>query len=279
MENEYRLIGYPLSHSISPIIHKRLFELSGNLDARYSLIEIEPSQMKENFQNLFNLSGFNVTIPYKEFVYEHLKELDESAKRYGSVNVVHKNADGICKGYNTDVYGFLKAIYSMGASLKSNVLLLGCGGVGRMMAIETAIKGGNLTIAVRQSSNEKALKLKQEIENSYKDIRVEIVDINNIPKKKYDLLINSTPSGMYPNIYDIPIDPTICAYTTYLFDAIYNPKETVLMKAAKIYGAKVLGGMSMLIWQAVAAHEIWDNVVYQNKDIYMLIQDMYNDMV
>ncbi|MDE5853429.1 MAG: shikimate dehydrogenase, partial [Oscillospiraceae bacterium] len=98
MENEYRLIGYPLSHSISPIIHKRLFELSGNLDARYSLIEIEPSQMKENFQNLFNLSGFNVTIPYKEFVYENLKELDESAKRYGSVNVVPINADGICKG-------------------------------------------------------------------------------------------------------------------------------------------------------------------------------------
>lgn len=267
----YALIGHPLGHTMSPPIHKRLFELSGNLDADYIAQDIPLEKFDDVADQLFQLNGFNITIPYKIKMLRHLDQLDLSAKRYGAVNVVKCGEKNI--GYNTDVTGFLRSIEMLGTDLTGKVLLLGCGGAGRMMAIETALAGGDLTIAVRESSYEKA-------ENTYNNIKllspessVHITSLQAVTGK-YDLILNATPSGMYPHNAECPVSPEVAGNTAFLFDAIYNPRETQLMKLAKANGAKVMGGMNMLVWQAAVSHEIWEDASYSKQDIQALVEEM-----
>lgn len=274
MKKFYGLIGHPLSHSFSPQIHQKLFELSSIKDSTYELLDISPSEFNTFISNTFNLDGFNITIPYKIKIFKKLKQLDVTAKKYGSVNTVKKESDGSYKGYNTDILGLLKSINSEGISLNKDVLLLGCGGVGRMVAIETISQNGNLTIAVKNSSIQKAQNLKLEIIKQYKSANIKIVNINKIPNVYFDVLINATPCGMFPNVNEIPISPNICSKTRAIFDLIYNPNETMLMKTGKSYGCKIIGGLEMLVWQAVYAQQIWNNIKFNESDIRNLMNEM-----
>ena len=274
MKKFYGLIGHPLSHSFSPQIHQKLFELSSIKDSTYELLDISPSEFNTFISNTFNLDGFNITIPYKIKIFKKLKQLDVTAKKYGSVNTVKKESDGSYKGYNTDILGLLKSINSEGISLNKDVLLLGCGGVGRMVAIETISQNGDLTIAVKNSSIQKAQNLKLEIIKQYKSANIKIVNINKIPNVYFDVLINATPCGMFPNVNEIPISPNICSKTQAIFDLIYNPNETMLMKTGKSYGCKIIGGLEMLVWQAVYAQQIWNNIKFNESDIRNLMNEM-----
>ena len=278
MVKKYGLLGHPISHSFSPMIHKRLFELCGDKFSTYDLFDMDRSEIGRFFDGFNNLDGFNVTIPYKINMYEKLTSLDQTAKRYGSVNTVKRLENGLYRGYNTDIDGFLKSLESQGISLCGEILLLGCGGVGKVAAVETVSHGGSLTIALRNSSIPKVLKFKTNLLKIQKDAKIKIVDINKIPKINYDLLINATPCGMFPNVNEIPILPEICEKCSTIFDLIYNPKQTVLMKTGKMFGAKVLGGVNMLVWQAVYAHNIWDGSTYNEKDIKNLIEDIKNQL-
>lgn len=279
MKKFYGLIGHPLSHSFSPQIHQKLFELSSIKNSTYELLDISPSEFNTFINNASNLDGFNITIPYKIKMFEKLKQLDVTAKKYGSVNTVNKESDGSYKGYNTDILGLLKSINSKEIFLNKDVLLLGCGGVGRMVAIETISQNGNLTIAVKNSSIQKAQNLKLEIIKQYNSANIKIVDINKIPNIYFDLLINATPCGMFPNINEIPISPNVCSKTQAIFDLIYNPNETMLMKTGKSYGCKIIGGLEMLVWQAVYAQQIWNNIKFNENDIQNLINEMKNKVV
>lgn len=277
---KFGLIGHPLGHSLSPQIHTRLFELSGET-VDYKLYDIAPEELKDKFEFLSTLDGFNITIPHKVGIIDYCDSLSEGAQRYKSVNCVANGAEKI--GYNTDVLGFTKSIAALGASLCSNVLLIGCGGVGRMMAIETALSGGNLTIAALPSDKPLADKVIDEIKAKKPDAAVSTVIINgngldvsdfggNMPK--IDLLVNACPVGMYPKTDRMPCTPAVLDGVSYVFDAIYNPNVTLLAKTAREKGAKAMTGMAMLVLQAVAAHEIWDNAVYNQQDIDKLIADM-----
>ena len=276
---KFGLIGHPLGHSLSPQIHTRLFELSGET-VDYQLYDIAPEELKDNFDFLNTLDGFNITIPHKVAIMDYCSSLSEGAQRYSSVNCV---ANPEKTGYNTDVMGFTKSIEMMGASLCSNVLLIGCGGVGRMMAIEAAINGGKLTIAALRSDKELADKVVEDIRAQKSDADVNVVLINgnalsaedfggSIPE--IDLLVNATPVGMSPKTDRMPCAPEVLDGVKYVFDAIYNPKETLLAKTAREKGAKAMTGMAMLVLQAVAAHEIWDDATYKKEDIDKLISDM-----
>ncbi len=276
---KFGLIGHPLGHSLSPQIHTRLFELSGET-VDYQLYDIAPEELKDNFDFLNTLDGFNITIPHKVAIMDYCSSLSEGAQRYSSVNCV---ANPEKTGYNTDVMGFTKSIEMMGASLCSNVLLIGCGGVGRMMAIEAAINGGKLTIAALRSDKELADKVVEDIRAQKADADVNIVLINgnalsaedfggSVPE--IDLLVNATPVGMSPKTDRMPCTPEVLDGVKYVFDAIYNPKETLLAKTAQEKGAKAMTGMAMLVLQAVAAHEIWDDATYKKEDIDKLISDM-----
>lgn len=277
MKRKYCILGETLKHTMSPPIHARLFELR-NREFEYVIREIKPDDLKDSAGELNAMAGYNITIPHKVAIIDCIDKLDKSAKRYNSVNCVD-NKDGVLTGYNTDCDGFLETVRSMGADLSGEVLLIGCGGVGRMIAIESALAGASLNIAVLESDIPLALQVEKEIKAMKSDAEISIVLNTEIDKSKtYDLLVNACPVGMYPKIENCPVSDEIIQKCNSVFDLIYNPSETKLMQKAKEMGKKAVGGMAMLVWQAVSAHRIWDGDEYTQNEVNGIIDEM-NEIV
>lgn len=277
MKRKYCILGETLKHTMSPPIHARLFELR-NREFEYVIREIKPDDLKDSAGELNAMAGYNITIPHKVAIIDCIDKLDKSAKRYNSVNCVD-NKDGVLTGYNTDCDGFLETVRSMGADLSGEVLLIGCGGVGRMIAIESALAGASLNIAVLESDIPLALQVEKEIKAMKSDAEISIVLNTEIDKSKtYDLLVNACPVGMYPKIENCPVSDEIIQKCNAVFDLIYNPSETKLMQKAKGMGKKAVGGMAMLVWQAVSAHRIWDGDEYTQNEVNGIIDEM-NEIV
>lgn len=270
--NKFALIGHPLGHSMSPLIHEKLFNLSGLSDTSYELIDIAPEDIAGSRGLLESLRGLNVTIPHKQTVISLVDELAESALRYNSVNCIGNNG-GRLVGYNTDCDGFLRSAELL--PIGGNVAVLGCGGVGRMIAIEVARHGGNITLAVIPQDVKNAQLLMAEILAKCSGASVRIADISNLDGS-YDLLINATPVGMYPKVDACAVSDTIIENSSSVFDVIYNPTETLLMKKARAMGKTAVGGASMLVYQAVKAHEIWYGGSFTPEDISKIIADVEN---
>lgn len=272
---KYCVLGESLKHTMSPPIHKRLFELRSR-EFEYEITELTGDKLKENEGYFDSLGGYNITIPHKLAIMDLCDKLDATALRYGAVNCV-ANKDGQSIGYNTDCDGFVMSIRLMGASLSGKVLLIGCGGVGRMIATECAMAGAELTIAVLQSDMEMARSAVESIRklSECKSENIDIITIDNIPKdEKYDLLVNATPVGMYPKNDACPVSEDIIRNCSYAFDVIYNPIQTKLIKTARENGAVAMGGMAMLVLQAVSAHTIWDGDTYTDDEINAIISEM-----
>lgn len=267
--NKYTLIGHPLGHSMSPMIHEGLFRLKGK-DCPYDLTDIAPENLSSKADFLRSLSGFNITIPHKVAVIDLIDEMAESAERYNSVNCV-SNQNGKLVGYNTDCDGFLLSVNSLNMPLDKNVLLIGCGGVGRMIAVETVRHGGKLTVAHIPEALEMAENLKSELMEKYPDATVKTVNMNEI-SGKFDMLINASPVGMYPKTENCPVSDEIISNCGCVFDVVYNPVETLLVKKFREQGKPALGGTAMLVYQAVKAHEIWNNDFYTNDEVNSIIK-------
>lgn len=267
--NKYTLIGHPLGHSMSPMIHEGLFRLKGK-DCPYDLTDIAPENLSSKADFLRSLSGFNITIPHKVAVIDLIDEMAESAERYNSVNCV-SNQNGKLVGYNTDCDGFLLSVNSLNMPLDKNVLLIGCGGVGRMIAVETVRHGGKLTVAHIPEALEMAENLKSELMEKYPDATVKTVNMNEI-SGKFDMLINASPVGMYPKTENCPVSDEIISNCGCVFDVVYNPVETLLVKKFREQGKPALGGIAMLVYQAVKAHEIWNNDFYTNDEVNSIIK-------
>lgn len=272
--NKFALTGHPLGHSMSPLIHNRLFELSGMTDCSYELIDITPEDIAASRPLIEEYKGMNVTIPHKQAVIALMNELGESAKRYNSVNCI-KNDDGRLIGYNTDCDGFLRSAELL--PISGNVVILGCGGVGRMMAIETALHGGTLTLAVIPQDIKAAQLLMAEILSKCSSAAVKIADISSL-EGNFDLLVNATPVGMYPNTDRCAVSDKVIENTLSVFDAIYNPTETLLMRKARALGKTAVGGASMLVYQAVKAHEIWYGGEFDTADISKIILEVEKEV-
>lgn len=268
--SKFALIGHPLGHSMSPLIHEKLFALSGIAAAEYSLVDIAPEDIPNSRALIEEHAGMNVTIPHKQAVIALMDELGESALRYNSVNCI-KNDSGRLIGYNTDCDGFLRSAELL--PISGNVVILGCGGVGRMMAIETALHGGSLTLAVIPQDVQNAQLLMAEILGKCSGASVKIADISTLDGN-YDLLVNATPVGMYPKTDNCAVSDKVIENCLCFFDAIYNPTETLLMKKARAMGKTAVGGASMLVYQAVSAHEIWYGGQFRAEDISAIIKDV-----
>lgn len=272
-KRKYAILGETLKHTMSPPIHKRLFELK-NREFEYEILEIKPEDLAANSEYLNSLNGYNITIPHKIGIINYTDKLDDSAKRYNSVNCVD-NKNGVHTGYNTDCDGFLQTIRAMNVDFGGKVLLIGCGGVGRMMAIEAALAGAELYIAVLESDMPLAVQVEKEIKAMKPDANLHIVLNTEIDTSvKYDLLMNACPVGMYPKVDNCPVPDEVIKASEAVFDVIYNPRETLLMKKAKAMGKKAVGGMAMLVWQAVSAHEIWDGDKYTDEEVQSIIDEM-----
>lgn len=270
---KYAILGESLKHTMSPPIHKRLFELKGR-EFEYDILEIKPEELEANADYLKSLNGLNITIPHKIGIIKYCDELAESAKRYNSVNCVD-NKNGKHTGYNTDCDGFLRTVRAMNVNFGGRVLLIGCGGVGRMMAIEAALAGADLNIAALESDMPLAVQVEKEIRAMKSDAKVTIVLNTKIDTSvKYDLLMNACPVGMYPKVDGCPVPDEVISASEAVFDVIYNPRETKLMEKAKAMGKPAVGGMAMLVWQAVSAHEIWDGDTYTDEEVQGIIDEM-----
>jgi shikimate dehydrogenase len=268
MEN-FCLIGHPLGHSISPAIHERLFALSG-FQATYVLREIEPGGLEAQIPALRDFYGFNVTLPFKQTIMPFLKTVEERALRYNAVNTVLCES-GEFHGFNTDVEGFLRALTLAQIPLEGKVLLCGAGGVSRMMACEALDRGCSLVVATPTISE--ASRCVDSLHALYPDADIEAAALAYL-SGSYDLILNGTPAGMYPDVKGCPVPLSVARSAGAVFDAVYNPVETQLLKAAASAGAKTRGGLTMLVWQAAAAQEHWTGATFKSDDIDTLCRDM-----
>lgn len=265
----FGLLGHPLGHSMSPFIHQALFALSGRPQP-YALHDVAPEDLKTQVPKLLAGQGFNITIPYKVEIIPFLTQLSEKAELYQSVNTVEIK-DGRYIGHNTDVDGFLHGIRSLGVELSQGpVLMLGSGGVANMIATEVVLAGSPLTIAVRKEDVQQAAALKERLLKIKPDAEI-ITCLLNEPNGSYRLLVNATPVGMYPNTQSCPVTPDIIRQAEAVFDLVYNPFETQLVQTAKSLGLPAGGGLSMLVWQAAVAHEIWFGDSFTDQQIQQVI--------
>jgi len=229
---KYGCIGKKLTHSFSKEIHAKL------ADYEYELIELKEDEIAEFFdKNDFH--AINVTIPYKQTVIPYLDSLSDVAERIGAVNTI-VNKNGKLYGYNTDYYGMKALIEKIGIDLKDKkVLILGTGGTSRTARILTEDMGASGIITVSRSKSENYITYEEAV-NEHSDAHV---------------IINTTPSGMYPDCESVPIDISVFKNLECVVDAVYNPLRTNLVLNAKAKGIKAEGGLYMLVMQAVYAVE------------------------
>lgn len=267
--HRFCLIGYPLGHSISPQIHRRLFELSG-IDGCYELHEVAPGTLKESIPALRGYDGFNITIPYKQQIIPLLDGLSSGAAVYGAVNTVVCR-DGTLTGYNTDAEGFLRALADADIHLSGRVLLCGTGGVAHMAAVEALRHSCALTVASRNPV--KSATFTADLSRSFPQCHLENRPLSD-PGAGYNLIVNGTPAGMYPHPEGCPVPAAALDGSKAVFDAVYNPLETVFLKEARARGLKAQGGLSMLVWQAAAAETLWTDAHFTSGQIARICGEM-----
>lgn len=264
----YCLIGNPVAKSLSPIIHNSIFQYN-SLNAKYLAFDIKNINQLERAIDGFRtlgVQGFNVTIPYKIEVIKYLDEIDEKVKMYGAVNTV-VNIDGRLKGFNTDGDGFIKSLKDKGISIKNKkIALVGAGGAAHSIAVSLAFEGAK-ELVIFNRTIENANKLKLQIKNIFPLIDVnchKTGEENSVPIHT-DILINTTPVGMYPNIDDIPISPNMFSKKTLFYDIIYKPRKTKLILEAEKLGYETQNGLNMLINQAIYSQMIWNRSLINNE--------------
>lgn len=237
---KYGLIGYPLSHSFSPAYFKQKFEKE-NILAQYDIFPLEDIKDFRALVDKNNLQGLNVTIPYKEAVIPYLDEIDEEAKQINAVNCI-KFEKGKTKGYNTDIFGFEQSIFPLLKGRKK-AFILGTGGAAK--AVKYVFK--KLGVSFQLVSRNKG-----EHSISYEEMNKIITN--------FDIVVNTTPLGMFPHITECPIINFDKIDNSFLFyDLIYNPAETVFLQKAKEKGAMVKNGLEMLELQAEESWKIWNS--------------------
>lgn len=256
---EYGLIGERLGHSFSKVIHEE-FGFYG-----YELKEI-PRDGLDDFLTHHEFKGINVTIPYKEDVIKHLDYIDEKARAIGAVNTIVNN-DGKLSGYNTDYFGLKMLLEENGFDINGKkVLILGTGGTSKTAYAVCKHFGAGFLIKVSRTSKDGAI--------SYEEAYGKHSDAAYI--------INTTPSGMYPNLDSKPIDLSVFDKLEGVADVIYNPLRTRLILDAKKRGIKACSGLKMLIYQAVAACEFFTGKKVEKEkveEIYKKIYDSNNNIV
>lgn len=261
----YCLIGNPISESLSPMIHNYIFEHK-SINARYLAFNIDNTKDLERAIHGFRamgVKGFNITIPYKIEIMKYLDEIDEKAKVLGAVNTV-LNLDGRFIGFNTDGDGFIKSLKDREIDIKGKkVALIGAGGAAHAIAVSLAYEGIKELIIINRNI-ENAYNLQKLIEGIFTKVHVKsykLVQEEIIPKD-VDLLVNTTPIGMYPNIDDTPISPKLFKPKIVIYDIIYKPRSTRLILDAEKFGYKAIEGIDMLINQALYSQEIWNGELF-----------------
>jgi shikimate dehydrogenase len=255
------VIGDPVEHSLSPVMHNAAFE-ELNLDFVYLAFRVRREELREAIigARSLDLQGLNVTMPHKNAVMRYLDEIDSTARSIGAVNTI-LNDEGRLMGYNTDGIGALKALEENGITPNGKkLLLLGAGGAGKAIAFHAAREVEELVILNR--TPQKAKKLAEVLRKEFnKKINGDALstEIMKEELRDADILVNATSVGMHPDIDQSLVPPSSLRTDLCVMDIIYTPLETKLAKDAKATGAKVVSGIEMLFYQGAASFEIWTN--------------------
>jgi shikimate dehydrogenase len=251
------LIGHPVEHSFSPPMHNAAFQKLG-MDWAYVAFDVNPNDLPSAIEGAksLNIKGFNVTIPHKIEVMQQLNDLDEVAGLIGAVNTIDfKNL----KGYNTDGIGAVRAIEEVSSIENKNVVVAGAGGASRAISFYLA-KFGASSITILNRNVNRAQNLADDVLKSdlIGDVGSDSISEINKYLSNADILVDTTPLGMDPHIDDAPIARAEDMHDNLVvFDAVYNPHETVLIKEAIKAGAKPVYGIKMLLYQGAESFKIW----------------------
>ena len=258
------VIGDPIEHSMSPAMHNAAFQKLG-LDYVYLPFRVRREELDKAVKGVraLNIRGLNVTIPHKVAVIQFLDELDSLAEKIGAVNTI-VNDNGVLRGYNTDATGFLRALVERGINPKGeNVVILGAGGASRAISFILAEKGANLTILNRLLELDWAKELSGRISQIFKR-EVSALELNRenlvAALEKADILINATSIGMSPNVDETLVTSKLIRPALVVFDIVYNPIKTRLLREAEEAAVETIGGLEMLLWQGALAFEKWTGV-------------------
>jgi len=252
------IIGFPIEHSISAVMQNAAFQ-SLRLNYQYLAFSVPPTDLKDAVNGIkaLGFKGVNITIPHKVAVMELLDEVDESARDIGAVNTI-LNDNGRLIGFNTDGAGYIQSLKEeLNVHVSGlHVLLLGAGGAARSISTELArAEIGRIHIFDQRTDCSRSLA-------KHLSSRVEAEAVSSDEMAKMDLsdiqlVINTTPVGMYPKVNDIPLSPALLHPGLIVSDIVYNPYETMLIKEAKKIGAKVHHGAGMLVHQGALSFHIW----------------------
>ena len=251
------LIGHPVEHSFSPPMHNAAFDALG-MDYTYVAFDVNPAELQKAIEGArsLNIRGFNVTIPHKIDVMKYLDEIDDVARLIGAVNTIDfKNL----KGYNTDGIGAVRAIEEVISIKNKNVVIAGAGGASRAISFYIAKYGAD-SLTILNRNVDKAQSLARDVSNSglIGDVKSDSINEINAYLADADILVDTTPLGMHPHINDQPIATAENMHDELVvFDAVYNPNETVLLKQAIEAGAKPVYGIKMLLYQGAESFKIW----------------------
>ncbi|WP_100488658.1 shikimate dehydrogenase [Sporolactobacillus pectinivorans] len=256
---KYALIGNPVNHSLSPLMHKKWFS-HYKLDASYQAVQVSPGRLRQAVERLVQsgISGFNVTVPYKQEIMPLLDQIDEEALAVGAVNTVVCEGSSLV-GYNTDGIGFLKSIkkvFNVQTTGNSEVLVLGAGGAARGIAIPLARNFSKVDIADRTLT--RAAQLSKMCRSLCCSEAKSLTEAENT-LNGYGLIVNATSLGLSetdPSIIDVRGAKKEALFA----DLIYRPFRTAFLKQAERFGHPVMNGLPMLVFQGAAAFEKWTGI-------------------
>ena len=255
------VIGDPIAHSLSPLIHQTIYDTEG-IDAAYVPVKVSRGGLPEYLRaaETFDVKGFNATMPHKQDILPLLKELDPEAKHFGSANTLRK-IEGGYKGYTTDGPGLKRALEEEGIFFEGRrILVLGAGGVTPTVTVTAALAGADAMTILNRTPNK--AKETAELTHRLGGLLPEFSAMNGAPTaeqaKGFDLVINTTPLGMagFDDFTDFDFLDALAPGAA-VVDLIYHPFVTTLLDQAAQQGLKAVNGLGMLAWQAFFSHEIW----------------------
>ena len=251
------LLGHPVSHSLSPAMQNAALRALG-LDYGYRLLPVPPAELPSKVELLRDpdVAGFNVTIPHKVAVVPLLDELDATASTVGAVNTV-VNVGGCLVGYNTDSVASVRVLREAYGDLKGcRAVVLGAGGAARAVASGLASQAEWITVLARDEAKAEALAVEVGARTGAETRAATIREAGRITATA-DILVNATPAGMHPDTETTPVDAGALHRGLLVFDLVYNPEKTRLLREAEAAGARTVGGLPMLVYQGAEALRLW----------------------
>ena len=242
----FGLIGNPVAHSLSPVMHNQAFAATGYNGVYLAFRVTDPGRAIKGIKAL-NLRGVSVTLPHKVAVMEHLDEIEETAAQIGAVNTIVNN-QGRLIGYNTDCPGAIEALKTRTSIKDKSVALVGAGGAARAIGFGLVAAGGRVTILNRSRKNG---------EHLARDLQAEFAPLNDWQPSRYEILINTTPVGMHPETEATPIPKEELSKDMVIMDIVYNPLETRFLRDAAAIECRTINGVDMFVFQGVQQFELW----------------------